>query len=331
MPDQVTVVTIVGAGIMGQGFAHLFASRGLTVYLVDASLSRASQGRDAVAASLATAVRAGCHAPEAVRPALDRIHPSDDLPAAVAEAEFVLEAVTEQMETKRAVWQAAGQAARPETVLATNTSSYDVNSFASLVPVPGRMLGTHWYNPPQIVPCVEVIPAETTSTETVEWTCDFLARLGKDPAVCRSVPGFVGNRIQFAMISEAFRCLEEGVATAADIDRIVRGSFGFRLGLYGPFQIGDLNGLDTYQAVYDYLEAQYGADRFRAPGLLRELTAEGRLGLKTARGLYDYTPDEAHRISSERDIRLWAALRGLPEPGVRGSHQRHQQAPGVTD
>ena len=319
MPDQVTVVTIVGAGIMGQGFAHLFASRDLTVQLVDASLSRASQGRDAVAASLATAVRAGCHPPDAVRPALDRIHPTDDLPGAVAKAGFVLEAVTEDMGAKRAVWQAVGQAAGPEAVLATNTSSYDVNSFTDLVPGPGRMLGTHWYNPPQIVPCVEVIPADTTSTETTEWTCGFLAGLGKDPSVCRSVPGFVGNRIQFAMISEAFRCLEEGVATAADIDRIVRGSFGFRLGLYGPFQIGDLNGLDTYQAVYDYLEAQYGANRFQAPGLLRERAAEGRLGLKTGTGMYDYTPDEARRISSERDLRLWAALRRWQEPGLGGS------------
>lgn len=326
MPDEVTAVTIVGAGIMGQGFAHLFASRGLTVHLVDASLSRASQGRDAVAGSLATAVRAGFRAPDAVRPALDRIHPTDDLPGAAAKADFVLEAVTEHVETKRAVWQAVGQAARPETVLATNTSSYDVNSFTGLVPEPGRMLGTHWYNPPQIVPCVEVIPAETTNTETVEWTCGFLARLGKDPAVCRSVPGFVGNRIQFAMISEAFRCLEEGVATAADIDRIVRGSFGFRLGLYGPFQIADLNGLDTYQAVYDYLERQYGADRFRAPDLLTELTTEGRLGLKTAKGVYGYTSDEARRIRSERDIRLWAALRGLQEPAQARQHEEESQA-----
>jgi 3-hydroxybutyryl-CoA dehydrogenase len=327
MPDQVTVATIVGAGIMGQGFAHLLASSGLTVHLVDSSLDRASQGRDAVADSLATAVRAGSCRPDAVRPALDRIDPTDDLPGAVAKAGFVLEAVTEHMATKRAVWEAVGRAARPETVLATNTSSYDVNSFAGLVPEPGRMLGTHWYNPPQIVPCVEVIPAETTSTETVEWTCGFLARLGKDPAVCRSVPGFVGNRIQFAMITEAFRCLEEGVATAADIDRIVRGSFGFRLGLYGPFEIGDLNGLDTYQAVYDYLEAQYGAGRFRAPDLLRELTAEGRLGLKTGRGVYDYTPDEAHRISTERDIRLWGALRrDAQEPGAGPAARRGNPA-----
>jgi 3-hydroxybutyryl-CoA dehydrogenase len=320
------VTTIVGAGIMGQGFAHLFASSGLTVHLVDTSLSRASQGRDAVAGSLATAVQAGWCSADAVRPALDRIHPTDDLPGAVARADFVLEAVTEHMPTKQAVWQAVGQAARPESVLATNTSSYDVNSLACLVPGPGRMLGTHWYNPPQIVPCVEVIPAETTEPETTEWTCGFLARLGKDPAVCRSVPGFVGNRIQFAMITEAFRCLEEGVATAADIDRIVRGSFGFRLGLYGPFEIGDLNGLDTYQAVYDYLEAQYGASRFRAPDLLRELTANGRLGLKTAKGVHDYTPDEAQRISSERDIRLWAALRrGVQAPVPARRHQEEDQ------
>jgi 3-hydroxybutyryl-CoA dehydrogenase len=309
MPDRFTVIAVVGAGTMGQGFAHLFASQGLTVQLVDTDADRARRGRDAVATSLATAVRAGFCAPGAVQPALDRIHPTGDLAAAAADADFVLEAVTEHLQVKAAVWQALGQAARPDAILATNTSSYDVNAFTGLVPGPHRMLGTHWYNPPQIVPCVEVVPAGTTSAETTERICDFLTGIGKEPARCRSVPGFVGNRIQFAMISEAFRCLEEGVATAADIDRIVRGSFGFRLGLYGPFQIGDLNGLDTYRSVYDYLEAQYGTDRFHAPGLLRKLTDGGRLGLKTVGGIYDYTPEEARQLQNERDTRLWAALR----------------------
>lgn len=314
MADQFTVVAVVGAGTMGQGFAHLFASQGLTVPLVDTDAGRVSAGRDAVAASLATAVQAGFCPPDTVEPALDRIHPMDDLPAAVAGADLVLEAVTEHMPTKTAVWRAIGRAAHPDAILATNTSSYDINAFTGLVPGPHRMLGTHWYNPPQIVPCVEVIPADTTSAETIEQVCGFLTGIGKEPARCRSVPGFVGNRIQFAMISEAFRCLEEGVATAADIDRIVRGSFGFRLGIYGPFQIGDLNGLDTYRSVYDYLEAQYGTDRFHAPGLLKKLTDDGRLGLKAGCGIYDYTPQEARRIRDSRDARLWAALRSRLAP-----------------
>lgn len=309
MPEEFTVVSVLGAGTMGQGFAHLFASQGLTVWLADTTLDRASRGREGVSASLATAVRVGFCEPDAVQPALARIHPTDDVRAAVSDADLVLEAVTEQMETKRAVWRTVADAVRPDAILATNTSSYDVNGFTSLVPQPQRMLGTHWYNPPQIVPCVEVIPAETTSAETTKRMYGFLTDLGKEPALCRSVPGFVGNRIQFAMISEAFRCLEEGVATAEDIDRIVRGSFGFRLGIYGPFQIGDLNGLDTYQAVYEYLEAQYGPELFHAPGLLTKLTGEGKFGLKTESGIYTYTPDEAHRIRHERDRLLWAALK----------------------
>lgn len=308
MPDQFAAIAVVGAGMMGQGFAHLFASQGLTVQLVDMDVGRARQGRDAVAASLETAAQAGLIPPHAVTSALGRVHPTDDLVAALSGADLVLEAITEHMATKTAVWRAIGECARPDAVLATNTSSYDVNAFAGLVPGPHRMLGTHWYNPPQIVPCVEVVPADATSTQITEQVIDFLAGIGKEPARCRSVPGFVGNRIQFAMISEAFRCLEEGVATAADIDRIVRTSFGFRLGLYGPFQIGDLNGLDTYRSVYDYLEEQYGTERFNAPGLLRELTDGGRLGLKTGSGVYDYTPEDARRIRDNRDTQLWAAL-----------------------
>lgn len=314
MPDHFTVVAVLGAGTMGQGFAHLFAGHGLTVRLADVSLDRATEGREAVRGSLETAVRAGFCEPDAVQPALARIHPTANLPAAAADADFVLEAVTEDLDTKRTVWRSISSAARPDAILATNTSSYDVNVLANLVSGPHRMLGTHWYNPPQIVPCVEVIPAQATTNEITTRVCAFLAGLGKEPAVCRSVPGFVGNRIQYAMITEAFRCLEEGVATAEDIDRIVRGSFGFRLGLYGPFQIGDLNGLDTYRSVYDYLESQYGSDRFQAPALLKKLTNEGRFGMKTGAGVYAYTPDEIRRIQSERDQRLWAAVQARTAP-----------------
>jgi 3-hydroxybutyryl-CoA dehydrogenase len=307
----ITNVAVVGAGIMGHGFAQIFATHGRTVRLADVSREAAERGKQAVVADLRLAVEAGGLPPEDVPAILERIEPVGDLAAAVAGADFVLEAVSEDQEVKEAVWRALPAAAGPAAILATNTSSYDINWFAGLVDEPARVIGTHWFNPPHIVPCVEVVPGDATGQAVVDRVVSLLEDLGKEPSLCRSVPGFVGNRIQFAMIAEAFRCLEEGVATPEAIDRIVRGSFGLRLGLYGPFEIGDLNGLDTYQAVFDYLEERYEADRFTAPDTLKALCGKGDFGLKTGRGIYTYSAEEAAAMRESRDRRLYAQLRAV--------------------
>jgi 3-hydroxybutyryl-CoA dehydrogenase len=295
---------------MGHGFAQVFATNGREVRLTDRTIELAERGKQMIASNLEVVVDEGFLPAGEVEAVLARIRPVGDLRQAVEAAEFVLEAVSENLAVKTEIWRFLDEHAPGDAVLASNTSSFDINELAALVGRrPERVIGTHWYNPPQIVPCVEVIPADATSAETLAATVALLSEIGKEPAVTKSVPGFVGNRIQLVMAAEAYRCVEQGIASAADVDRIVRSSFGFRLGAYGPLQIADLAGLDTYLGVYDYLSERCGDPWYEAPDLLRSLVDQGRIGVKALAGVWDYTEEEAKRLRDERDRILYARLR----------------------
>lgn len=305
-----STTAVVGAGTMGHGFAQVFAVNGRDVMLTDRTIELAERGKDMIASNLGVVVEEGFLPADQVETVLARIHPTGELAEAVHAAEFVIEAVFEDLGVKEETWRLLDEFARDDAILASNTSSFDINELAGVVSrSPERVIGTHWYNPPPIVPCVEVIPADVTSKKTLEATTSFLRDLGKEPAVTKSVPGFVGNRIQLVMAAEAYRCLEQGVATAEDIDTIVRSSFGFRLGAYGPLRIADLAGLDTYLGVYDYLTERCGDPWYEAPAPLRRLVNEGRTGVKALGGVYDYSEEEATRLRAERDRVLYGRLR----------------------
>jgi 3-hydroxyacyl-CoA dehydrogenase len=295
---------------MGHAFGNLLATHGHEVDLVDRTLDLASRGKEAAAADLAVAIDEGFVPRAELETILHRIHPRDDLGAALPGARFVIEAVPEDLSLKLDVWRLLNRHADDDAILASNTSSIDINEIAAAVANrPDRVIGTHWYNPPHIVPCVEVVPADATSRETLDRTLALLRDLGKHPAVTKSVPGFIGNRIQLVMAAEAYRCVEEGIATPEDVDAIVRGSFGFRLGAYGPLRIADLAGLDTYLGVYEYLSERYKDPRYSAPELLRELVERGRTGVKGGAGIYEYSDEEARQVLAERDRLLYRHLR----------------------
>jgi 3-hydroxybutyryl-CoA dehydrogenase len=176
------------------------------------------------------------------------------------------------------------------------------------VPNPERIIGTHWFHPPQITPCVEVIPSQHASQLNIDLVMGFLTGLGKAPTLCQSAPGFVANRIQFAMAAEAIALVEEGLATPTEVDRIVKSSFGFRLGAYGPFEIMDQAGADTYLGVFEYLYDKLGKTCFQTPRLLEEQVKAGKLGLKTSGGFYDYGPGAANAMRRDRDRKFYARL-----------------------
>ncbi|MER7002888.1 3-hydroxyacyl-CoA dehydrogenase family protein [Dactylosporangium sp. NPDC000555] len=299
---------IVGAGTMGRGIARLLAGRGVAVSLCDRDEALAEAGRATLAEDVQSAVRRGeLPADEAAR-MLARVRSAADLPAAVDGAELVVEAIPEVIEAKREVWQRLAGCVGGEAVLTTNTSSFDIDVVVGDLGAGGRALGMHWYNPAYLVPCVELVPARDTDPAVVDRVATFLRSVGKSPAVVANRAGFVGNRIQFAMIAEAFRCLGEGVASAEDIDAIVRDSFGFRLGDYGPFQVADMNGLDVYQGILEYLAGQLG-ERFAPPEELLGRVRAGRLGLKTGSGVYPWPAEAARAALSQRDERLRSRLR----------------------
>jgi 3-hydroxybutyryl-CoA dehydrogenase len=176
---------------------------------------------------------------------------------------------------------------------------------------PGRFVGTHWFNPPEWTPGVEVIPAAATDPEVVERVMVFLRALGKRPAAVGDGPGFVANRIQNALFLEALRCVEEGLASPQEVDEVVRSCFGFRLPFFGPFQIADMAGLDVYVSVLETLREGLG-ERFETPDALRELVEQGRTGTKSGAGFLEYSDEERERLLLERD-RRYAALGELLE------------------
>lgn len=304
-PEEETMtVAVIGGGIMGRGIALALAAAGHEVSIVEADAAVA----ESIAGRLEADARANPGMDEETRhAALARVTLATDLDTAAASAELVIEAVPEQMAIKKPIWARLGQVCSPTAVLATNTSALDVDALASQVPHPERVLGTHWFNPAQVVPCVEVVRGAKTSQEVVSLVVGLLTRAGKTPVVVKNSPGFVANRIQFALVREALLCLEEGLASAEDIDSIVSSSFGVRLAVLGPLANADLGGLDTYRSILDFLSGQLG-ERFAVPPVLDTLVSEGRLGVKSGRGIGEYGPAEAKRLMAYRDTTLRRVL-----------------------
>jgi 3-hydroxybutyryl-CoA dehydrogenase len=306
---EIKTVLVVGAGVMGHGFAQVFASNGLDVLLVDQSQDLLDRARGWIRENLAFMVELELIQTPQIEAVLDRIRFTTDLDGSAAEADYVLEAITEDLELKKSLFKQLGTAAGPEVILATNTSSYDINDLAAVTPNPQRVLGTHWFHPPPITPAVEIIPADATSQKTVDQATALMERIGKFPTLCKSAPGFVANRIQLAMAAEALAIVEEGLASPQEVDRIVKSSFGFRLSAFGPFEIADQAGLDTDRAIFEYLYRKLDREQFKPPQILSDLIDQGRLGMKSEKGFYDHEDGAAEALKRKRDGRLYARLK----------------------
>lgn len=302
-------VAVVGAGTMGVGIAHVFAAGGIATVLVDATpeLSRAALER--AVALLSRLEAAGTVDRDRVATAEEHLSSAASIADAVQGADLVVEAVVERPDVKTSVYAAIEAAAADDAVVATNTSSIPIAELAAGLQRPARFLGVHWFVPPLLVPCVEVIAAAATGEQVVADVVGALRRLGKVAVVVGDGPGFVANRIQFAMFREAARIVEDGVATAEQVDEVVRSSFGFRLPFFGPFTIADMAGLDVYADIFDTLERGLGAG-FAAPAILREHVGRGEFGVKTGRGFLDLSQARADKLIDRRD-RAYVALAGL--------------------
>jgi len=305
---EIRDVLVVGAGVMGHGFAQVFALNDLAVFLVDEDEALLGRARAWIRENLEFMVQLDLIQPPRIEDALGRINFTTDLEGSAKKADYILEAITEDLELKKELFKRLGTIAGSDVILATNTSSYDINELSAVTRNPERVLGTHWFHPPPITPAVEIIPADLTSQETIDHAVAFMERIGKFPTLCKSAPGFVANRIQLAMAAEALAMVEEGLASPEEVDRIVRSSFGFRLSAFGPFEIIDQAGLDTYRAVFQYLYDKLGRDQFRPPQILNDLIDQGRLGLKSEKGFYDHEDGAAEALKQKRDSRLYARL-----------------------
>lgn len=311
MPDLAGLpraAAIIGAGTMGVGVAECFALAGMDVVLLDANSEMSRQALTRLRQRVRGHVDAGL-LDEAAMTSLASVAAGDDIASAVAGVDLVFEAVPERIEIKREALSACDAHAPSDAIIATNTSSLPIDELAAFVSRKGRFLGMHWFNPPEWTPAVELIPSSQTAPAIVERVRAFLLAIGKRPAIVRSGPGFVANRIQFALFREAVACVAEGLATPQELDELVRSSFGFRLPYYGLFQIADMAGLDVYSSIFTVLEQGLG-EGWAAPELLQQVVSEGRHGTKTLGGFYDYSAEERDAMLLERD-RRYAALNTL--------------------
>jgi 3-hydroxybutyryl-CoA dehydrogenase len=282
--DEIKTIGVVGAGQMGGGIAQVAASSGFRVILVDASRSLAERGKDKLAAVLGRLVDKQKMTADARDQLLARITPAAG-PEDFAECDFAIEAATENLDLKLALFRRCDAALPSGKSLASNTSSISVTKLAAATSRPERVVGLHFMNPPPLMKLVEVVRAVQTSDETYELACAIAAKMGKTTTTSRDAPGFLVNRILIPMLCEACFALQEGVGSARDIDT------GAKLGLnhpMGPLELSDLIGLDTVLAIADVLHREIGDDKYRAPTLLRNLVAAGHLGKKSGRGFYQY-------------------------------------------
>jgi 3-hydroxybutyryl-CoA dehydrogenase len=317
---EINIVLVVGAGVMGHGFAQVFALNGIDVFLVDQSQELLDRAQGWIRENLEFMVELELIKSPEIEAALKRIRFASDLEGSAAKADYVLEAISEDLELKKSLFKQLGSLAGTDVILATNTSSYDINELANVTQNPQRVLGTHWFHPPPITPAVEIIPADATSQQTIDQAIALMERIGKFPTMCKSAPGFVANRIQFAMAAEALAIVDEGLASPQEVDRIVKSSFGFRLSAFGPFEITDQAGLDTYRAIFEYLYNKLDREQFKPPRILSDLIDQGRLGLKSEKGFYDHEDGAAEALKRKRDSRLYARLKIFRDENTGGDN-----------
>jgi 3-hydroxybutyryl-CoA dehydrogenase len=302
-------IAVVGAGLMGHGIALELAAYGYDISLHDRDQSQLERARGGIAEGLARLVDIGRITPEEAAGTPARIAMEIDLRSAVAGADLVIEAVSEDIEVKRTVFRDIDAWAPRHAILASNTSTFMPSLLAAATTRPEQVLVAHYFNPPYLLPLVELVRGERTSDQTVATMRSLYEGIGKSPAVVqREAPGFVGNRLQMALLREALAIVDAGIASPRDVDTIIRTSFGRRLAVAGVFEVFEAAGWDLTLAVADQLFP--AIDRSPEPPLsLREKVARGELGLKTGKGFYEWTPEEAAALRNRISNALAAIAR----------------------
>jgi 3-hydroxybutyryl-CoA dehydrogenase len=281
-----TTVAVIGAGTMGHGIAQVAAVAGYTVKLTDAHAEALDTARTRIAENLAGAVQRGKLSREDADAAVMRISTSPDMRSSVRDAHIVVEAVVEDLTLKREVFAAIDAAAAADAVLATNTSSLSIAAIAGATARPERIVGMHFLNPVHVMKLVEIVVHDRVDLLCVDTVTTFARTLGKTPIVVRDSPGFASSRLGVVLGLEAMRMLEEGVASAHDIDTAMELGYGHPM---GPLRVSDLVGLDVRLRIAEYLHRELRAPHFEPPAILREKVANGALGKKSGRGFYDWS------------------------------------------
>ena len=297
---EISTVAIIGSGYMGGGIAQVLARTGRRVRIADVSEEVAVRNLERLLAESRAFEDAGLFPAGSTAAIEANLTPAATIEEAVDGADFVEEAVPEILELKRETLARISAAARADAILGSNTSTIAIGRMAPAVEGPERFLGVHFSNPAPFIPGVELIPHDTTHPAVLAPVEALLVEAGKVPARLKDSTGFVLNRLQYALFTEAAQLVEEGVATAEDIDTIVRTTFGFRLPFFGPFAIADMAGLDVYAFCYASLQTRW-PERFATPPVLERLVGAGRLGTKSGGGFLDVPAERIPELLEYRN------------------------------
>jgi 3-hydroxybutyryl-CoA dehydrogenase len=286
---RISIVAVIGSGVMGRGIAAVTAARGFETHLFDADPAALSAGLQSVEDAWEKARQKEKMSAAEIQSARHRLHGLERL-ALAAGTDLVIEAIPEALDLKRLLFHELDSLCEAKTVFASNTSSLSISKIASATTRGDRILGLHFFNPVPVMPLVEIVISEKTSEETQAAARAFIEALGKQPIIVFDSPGFATSRLGVALGLEAMRMLEEGVASAADIDLAMEKGYGHAM---GPLKTSDLVGLDVRLSIADALSHELSGERFRAPKILRRLVEEGKTGKKSGEGFYRWEGNAA--------------------------------------
>jgi 3-hydroxyacyl-CoA dehydrogenase len=296
---------VIGTGTMGPGMGAVLARSGLETALYD------------VNAEALERARAGVELAAGVLDRLDATHEEGgsirfetDLTSALDGAEIIIEAVPEKLELKHEVFRQFEAHVADDAILASNTSGIPITKIATVCEHPARVVGMHWSNPPHLIPMIEVVPGNLTEQTTVDAVSELVRRIGYHPVVEKEVPGFVENRILYAILRECLELVDRGIVSPEGLDLNVRWGIGYKLAVIGPMELLDMAGLDIYNAVGSYLNQDLSTSG-DVSSTIRDLIDQGRLGMKTGGGIYDYTPEQIDELRMRRAGKLVGVRKAL--------------------
>ncbi|MFH0069664.1 3-hydroxyacyl-CoA dehydrogenase family protein [Peribacillus sp. NPDC056705] len=294
-------ITIIGSGVMGSGIAQSFAVSGYLVTINDIKEELLHHAQNRISENLSLLIEEGAMTDQEKQDALANITYSVDLEGAVRDADLIIEAIPEVIELKLNLYQQMEGIIKPDAIVASNTSTFPISQLMVKASFADRMVITHFFNPGHLVPLVEIVQHDETKPEIVKTTMDLMRRIGKSPILLKKeIAGFIANRLQTALMREAFYLLKEGVADAEDIDTAITAGPGFRWAFTGPIEIADFGGLDTWQRVFDNVSPVLDQSK-EAPDLIRDLVAKGKLGAKSGEGIFTYEGSAVSQKINERN------------------------------
>ena len=305
MSSLPTIATVIGSGTMGPGIAAVLARAGATVRLYD--ISEDAIARAEAAYGVVQGVLEAVDSPSAPGGSVTF---GTDLDAAVADTELIIEAVPEKLELKQKVFADLEARIGDDVIIATNTSGIPISTMAETMTLPGRLIGMHWSNPPHLIPMIEIIPGKATDEALVGKLTEIVKAFNYVPVLEKEIPGFVENRVLYAILRECMALLEEGIVTPEGLDACVKWGIGYKLSVVGPTRLLDMAGLDIYQAVSSYLNKDLDVST-ETPRFIQDKIAAGQLGFKTNGGMYEYGEGDVDAKRKEIITGLIAARKTL--------------------